>query len=213
MCTILLQPFFPRGAITKPQEILAKANQYRIDSDYHGPFPGITLRPVQDGVLHFEWSRNGHIQCHQLYATGLLYNADDVLRVTEKGKIIYLSSIAGKLFTMLLSASKFYLLFGYQGGLKGFLRLENIGGGIAYPIVPQGHHLNWFFFEDRQGPILSKYEWDLELDTALLHDPMSRQKFFLEKITEIYWSLGYEKVEEGIVEKFLEQNRWLSKES
>jgi len=212
-CTILLQPFFPKAAITTPQEILAKANQYRIDSRYYGRFLELQLKPIQDGVMNFEWGPDGHIQCQQVYATGLLYDADDVLRVTDKGRIIYLSRIAAKLFMMLQSASQFYILFGYQGGLKGFLRLENIEDAIIYPVLPDGSRLNPFFFEDRQGPILSKYEWDLELDTALIHDPMSRQKFFLEKIKEIYWSLGYENVQEGIIEKFLEQNRWLAKEN
>jgi hypothetical protein len=209
MCTILLQPFFPKVAITTPQEILAKASQYRIDNSYYGSFPELHLKPIQDGVMNFEWRQDGRIECQQVYATGLLYDADDVLRVSDKGRIIYLSIIATKLFMLLLSASKFYQLFGYQGGLKGFIRLENIDGATIYPVLPEGYHLNPFFFEDRRGPILSKYEWDLELDTALLHDPMSRQKFFLEKIREMYWSLGYENVQEGILEKFLEQNRWL----
>jgi hypothetical protein len=213
MCTVLVQPFFPKAAIIAPQELLAKANQYRIDNHYYGCFPETQLKPIQDGVMNFEWSPNGHIQCQQIYATGLLYDADDVLRVTDKGRIVYLSIIAAKLFMLLRSASNFYLLFGYQGGLKGFLRLENIDDVIVYPIVPEGHRLDWFFFENHHGPILSKYEWDLELDTALLHDPLSRQKFYQEKIKEIYWSLGYEKVQDGIIEKFLEQNRWLIKES
>ena len=181
MCTILLQPFFPKAAITTPQEILAKADQYRIDNRYSGRFPGIQLKSIQDGVMNFEWNPNGRIQCQQVYATGLLYDGDDVLRVSDKGRIIYLSMIAAKLFMILLSASKFYLSFGYQGGLKGFLRLENIEDAIIYPVIPDGYRIAPFFFEDRQGPILTKYEWDLELDTALLHDPMSSTKVLYRK--------------------------------
>jgi hypothetical protein len=213
ICTILLQPFFPKAAITTPQEILSKVNQFKIYDQYFGYFPEIQLNPIQDGVMNFKWRPNGHIQCQQVYATGLLYDADGVLQVSEKGRIIYLSSIAAKLFMILQSASNFYRLFGYQGGLRGFLRLENIEDAVVYPIVPHGYRLQPFFFEDRQGPILSKYEWELELDTALLHDPMSRQLFYLEKIQEIYWSLGYENVQEGIIEKFLEEHRWLVKET
>lgn len=212
MSTILLQPIFPKAAITTPQEIMAKANQFRIQHPYSGNFPETQLRSIQDGVMSFKWGRNGHIQCHQVYAVGLLYNADDVFGVSEDGRVIRLSIVANQLFMLLLSASNFYRLFGYQGGLKGFLRLENIEGVIVYPVVPQGYRFDPWFIEDRKGPILSKYEWDLELDTALLHDPMSRQVFFIDKMKEIYWSLGYENVQEGILEKFLEQNRWLVKE-
>ncbi len=207
--TILLQPFFPKAAITTPQEILAKSDQFRIGNHYIGNFPELQLKPIQDGVMSFKWGPNGHVLCQQIYATGLLYDADDVLRVIDQRKRLYLSSIASRLFMILLSASNFYRLFGYQGGLKGFLRLENMDGVIVYPVVPQGYHLDPWFFDDRQGPILSRYEWDLELDTTLLHDPMSRQVFYLEKLQEIYWSLGYENVQEGSIEKFLEQNRWL----
>ena len=173
MCTILLQPYYPKAAITTPQEILAKVNQFRVKSNYHGDFPDLQLKPIQDGIMSFKWNRRGQIQCQQVYATGLLYDADDVLRVTDTGRVIYLTTVATKLYMLLLSASKFYLLFGYQGGLKGFLRLEDIEGVIVHPVVPQGYRLPPFFFEDRKGPILSKYEWELELDTALLHDPMS----------------------------------------
>jgi hypothetical protein len=64
-----------------------------------------------------------------------------------------------------------------------------------------------------QEPILSKYEWDLDLDTTLLNDPIIRQEYFIEKIREIYWSLGYENVKQEVIEKFLEQYGWLVKDN
>jgi Putative DNA-binding domain len=212
MCSILLQPFFPKAVLTTPQEILAKADKFRVTGRYQERFPGLNLKPIQDGVLVYEWGRTGYILCHQLYATGLLYDTANVLRIMEGGiKAIQLTAVATQLVMFLRVASNLFQLFNYQGGLKGFLRLENIEGAFIYPVLPEGYQLRPFFFEDNKGALLSKYEWELDLDTTLLHDPMSRQIFFIEKITELYWTLGYETVQPGIIEKFLEGYGWLVK--
>jgi hypothetical protein len=213
MCTILLQPWFPKRAITTPQEIKSKAGNFTINYPYTGTFPNYKLRPIQDGVMSFDWNQNGFIQCEQIYATGLIYDTEDVSRVADNRKNIYIETVASKLFVILFSASKFFQMFGYQGGLKGFLSLENIDGAIIFPIVPNGFHFDPFYFEDMQEPILSKYEWDLDLDTTLLNDPIIRQEYFIEKIREIYWSLGYENVKQEVIEKFLEQYGWLVKDN
>ena len=212
MCTILFQPFFPKAVLSTPQEFLAKADQFRVVGRNQERFPGLNLKPIQDGVLDYEWGRSGYIRCQQLYATGLLYDSAHVLRIMKGGiKVIHLTTVATQLLMLLKAASNLYQLFCYQGGLKGFLRLENIEGAIIYPVIPEGYHLEPFFFEDKQGTLLSKYEWELELDTAILHDPMSRQLFFIEKIKELYWTLGYETIQSGIIEKFLEGYGWLVK--
>jgi hypothetical protein len=212
MCTILLQPFFPKAVLSTPQEFLAKADQFRVTGRYQERFPGLNLKPIQDGVLDYEWGRSGYIRCQQLYATGLLYDTADVLRIMEGGnKAIHLTTVATQLLMLLKAASNLYQLFSYQGGLKGFLRLENIEGVFIYPVIPEGFRLDPFFLEARQGTLLPKYEWELGLDTAILHDPISRQIFFIERIKELYWTLGYETVQTGIIEKFLEGYGWLVK--
>ena len=69
-CATLLQPFYPNKALTSPQEILSIADQIRIGNYNIGQFPGRDLRPIQDGVMDFQWRPNGYIQCHQFYASG-----------------------------------------------------------------------------------------------------------------------------------------------
>lgn len=211
ICTILLQPFFPTGALATPQDILTKVDQLRICDPHQVCFPDRNLKPMQDGIYNFEWKREGSIHCQQIYSTGLLFDADDVFKANENGMSVRLSILAKRFYMLMLSASRFYNLFGYQGGLKGFIRLENIEGVLIYPIIPYGQYLDPIYFEDKKGSLLSKYEWVFELDTAILHDPKSRQLFYIGKIKEIYWSLGDGTCDEDIIEKFLDDHRWLVK--
>jgi hypothetical protein len=46
-----------------------------------------------------------------------------------------------------------------------------------------------------------------------IRGPYTRTHVILDKMRGIYWSLGYEKVEDGMIEKFLNQHGWLVKET
>lgn len=191
--------------MTTPQELLSKVDQYRASDVYQDSFPIQSLHSIQDGVLGFDWDHTGSIQCQQIYANGLLYDATDVTSFLETGKrVIYLDHVAIRLILFLKAASSFYVLFGYQGGLKGFLRMEKVEDTTILPIVPNNRRFGSYLFENQQGIILSTHEWELDLDTALLNDPSNRKSLFIEKITEIYWSLGFRNIRLDYIEKFLE---------
>lgn len=210
MWTVQIQPFYPKGALTTPHDVLAKADDYRVRGKWFGEFPVRNLTPVPDGVYSFEWSRtNGEIECQQLYSTGLLYDTVDVLTHRDGQKQIWLSHFAARLFIFFQSASKFYKIFPYQGSLTGFMRLENAQGIPILGLVPEGHMPNPFFYDNAKEAFLPKYEWEIDLETSSLHDPKSLQDFYINFIREAYWSFGYPDVQQGLIEAYLKGYGWL----
>lgn len=211
ICTTLLQPHYPRRALLSPQDIKAKLNDIKARGRFSGDFPSLNVETIPEGVLYFEWrERSGSIECEQIYAQGLIYNSADVLRVDENGmKKIWLSNIAANLFLTLKASDNFYKLVGYQGGLDGYVLLQNVEGVLLMLIVPERWSLSPLYVRDSREALLSKYRLDMELDTALLGDEKELQAFFVEKINELYVGFGYEPPKEDLIEAFLKQEGWL----
>jgi len=55
---------------------------------------------------------------------------------------------------------------------------------------------------------LSDYSWDLETDTHILSEKNMTDQLFKKLLQKIYWSLGVESFQEGVIDKFLEQSGW-----
>lgn len=210
---LLLQPFFPKKALMPPNDIKSNMEQIKFR---HGSidFPYYSPRPIQDGLIHFQWGEDGSVECQQLYSTGLVYHADDVLRQDqEHGKRIYLDRIAVNLFMFLRGSANFYSTLGYQGSLIGHMELKDINGAKLKRLVPNGYRPGLWWDRETEIPLMNDYTWKIDIDTSLLKDDLAFQKYFINFIREIYWSLGYEDVEENLLKAFLKDQGWLIEET
>lgn len=210
LCTIIVQPFHPAKALITPQEIKSSLGKITVQSRSLNEFPPLDMGPIPDGLLKFEWGHcNGYIKCSQIYANGLVYNLSDVLWINEVGnKIIWISHIVQNLFIVLKAASNFYRLAGYQGGLVGILSLENTKSSLLKRLSPTG----WSRYGEDKQSLLPTYRWDFELDTVLLNHNKNFQDFYINKIKDIYWSLGYEPDGDDFYRAYLKEQGWLIEE-
>lgn len=208
MLTILLQPYYPNKTLCNPKDIKTKIEHIRYrkgGTDY----PDLNLKPIQEGVFRFQHNYDGGLSCQQVFSTGLLYLAEDVLRQDATRKHIYIETIV-VYYVMLLKALKnFYSLFNYQGAIYGHVELDGINGAQLKRIVPNGYRGGLFWHEEEEVPLKNKYVWSIELETSILYDDVALQDHIINFIKEIYWSLGYEDVSEDLLKAFLKQNGWL----
>lgn len=208
MFTLLLQPYNPSRPFLALNDIKLKVDNVRVKTS-DGDFPDLNLKPIQDGIIHFFWNQNdGGIECQQIYSNGLIFHSEDVLRIDEDGRKIYLSSLVFRMLRFLKFASGFYTSFPYQGVLSGYIKLEGANDTNIIRIEPRGHFAS-YWDEGNQTPVMKHYIWNLDLDTSVLFDDLSRQNFLISKIQEIYWSLGYENPNENLIKDFFKENGWL----
>jgi hypothetical protein len=98
-------------------------------------FPSLNPEAIPDGIMYFEWGhQDGTIKNEQFYSTGLVRLSFDVLRVdSEQNRDVYIVHILSLLFQVLKAAGNFYRLASYQGGLKGYISIENVEGVLLQP--------------------------------------------------------------------------------
>ena len=209
MFTVVLQPFYPKKALIAPHEIMNSLDRFRVRAGW-GDFPDLNMNPIPDGVLNFFWRQNdGLVKCEQIYSYGLIFLTLDVLSLDQSEKNnIYLSSMASVLFASLTIANRFYSLCGYQGGITGKVSLRGSRKSIVQPIVPNRYN----YFGSTKRSFLDAYNWELDIDTALLENKVAFQQYFIEKIKEFYWSLGYKPDKEEVYKAFLKDRGWLVEE-
>ncbi len=208
MMTIVLQPFFPLKSLCSPRDIKNGIEEIRYR---HGDaeFPNYNIKPIQDGVLYFNHSYDGSITCHQLFSNGLAYLAEDVLRQNRGDKRIYIETIAVYYFLFLKALKNYYSYLKYQGGIHGYLHLDNINGASIKRLIPNGYRAGLFWNDEKEVPLMNSYEWKIEIETSILMDDNALQNYFIEFIREFYWSIGYEDVSEDLIKAFLKDKRWL----
>ena len=168
------------------------------------------MNPIPDGVLNFFWRHNdGLIKCEQIYSYGLIFLTLDVLSPDDQQRSnIYLSSMASVLYASLTVANRFYNLSGYQGGVIGRVSLKGSRKAIVQPIVPS----RYTYFGDTKRSFLDAYDWEIDIDTALLENKLALQQYLIEKVKEFYWSLGYKPDKEEVYTAFLKDKGWLVEE-
>jgi len=204
LCTIDIQPYYPRKSLISPSELEASLPGLRVSGHFGGVPPEQRPESIPQGVLFFEWGeRTGAIFSTQVSSAGLIHRVQDVLRVDEKGnKRIYLSSVAVELLMVLKFAGNFYSKVGYQGSLFGSLKIKGVQGNTLFPIVPDG----WRNWDDFNKALLNEYRWVLDLDTSVLTNQSRFTEFITDRIREIYWSVGYKKINEKLLADFLKQS-------
>ncbi|MFA6501317.1 MAG: RNA-binding domain-containing protein [Parachlamydiales bacterium] len=210
MFTVVLQPFYPKKALITPQEILNSLDKFRVKAGW-ADFPELNMHPIPDGVLNFFWRQgDGLIKCEQIYSYGLIYLTLDAMNVDNEGKNnTWISLMASVLFASLTIANRFYSLCGYQGGVVGKVSLKGGRGSIVQPIVPHGYSYNG----SKKRSFLDIYNWDINLDTALLANKKLLQDYYIEKVKELCWSLGYKPDGDEIYKTQLKDNGWLVEET
>jgi len=210
---IAVQPFYPRRALIAPSELPAlSAGQMVVSGKDSTSFPRHTRESesIPDGILRF-FSSNDDDQSYrsyveQIYATGLVYYAESILRIGERGHhLISLGQIAANLYLVLNAASKYYHSVGYQGGLDGRVALNNTKDK---QLQIRTNVLLGFNHETR-AVLLAEYEWKLDLDTSLLGNPTALQSYFLDLIRQISWDLGYPDLQNDWLYGFLRREGWL----
>lgn len=204
--TIVIQPFFPGKQLAAPNEIKSKIIEIRDgDRTFVIHFPELNPEPIPEGIMTFEWGENdGQLRNEQFYSTGLVRLSFDVLRADGEDKRIMIVHLASLLFGVLKAAGNFYRLFNYQGGLKGYLSLDNVE---AIKLIPQMTS-SYFPGNDKEG-LLPYYNLNLDIDTSLLNNNKAFQDYFIKKVQEIYWMFGYEDVAEDTVKSYLKNEKWL----
>lgn len=164
---------------------------------------------IQDGIGYIGWLKStGVWYSHQFTTRGLIYDVLDLLLADEKGRQIPLGYIGNRLVRILRAAKSFYGHSGYQGVLRGAIKVTGVKGDTVLPVSTQGSIL-----DTRTQALLNEYEWLLELDTSILSDPKLLGDFFVEKMKEIYWSFGYNdwSFNEGRVRKLAEDQNLIPK--
>lgn len=208
MCEIILQPYYPQTVLMSPSEIKKRILEIRNgDGKFHIDYPSLNPQSAQDGVMTFEWGEDdGQIKFELINSYGLFALNYDILRtdLSEAEKQIYLSHPTFIMFHLLKAASNFYKMCGYQGGLVGSLSVEGTEGVLLNPETTRS-----LFLMHVDTGLMPRYEIPLELDTSTINDNKSFQEFFIRKVKELYWAVGYGDIQESIIRNLLQEHKWL----
>lgn len=206
MLDVLIQPFYPRKSLTSPKEIKDNLINIRdVNPKFHLNFPSLEVEPIPEGVLHFSWGyRDGNIRSDQIYSKGLVFHSIDILRVgRHANKTVYVSHVLTILFEVTKFAGNFYNMFGYQGGLIGYLLIRGLKG------ISLNTGLGSYYLHDSKVALLDKYRLDIDIDTALLNDEKAWEDYFIDKAKELFWNLGFGEVSEKSIKSYLKEHGWL----
>ncbi|PJC23970.1 hypothetical protein CO058_00570 [candidate division WWE3 bacterium CG_4_9_14_0_2_um_filter_35_11] len=211
MCTITIQPFYPRLALSNPTEIKGKVPEIRVRGNHCGDFPSLSCNEtIPEGVMSFKYGYDGSIHCEQIYSKGLIYNSADVLRINDGIHRVFLSGIARLLYITLFGASSFFSHFKYQGTVIGEIELSGLKEDTVIDnVLAHNRVFDW----DIKTNLLNEYSWDLITDTAILNSQEELRRLFIEKLNEIFVSFNYAPSNESEVEKFLQEEGWSTKDS
>lgn len=207
MFTIIAMPFYPRKSLISPLNLLDSLEKIKIRSKFGEEFPSFGMELIPEGLLKFYWRYyDGMIKCEQIYSNGLIFHSVDVLRPDNQGYLnISISRIASILIIFLKAMKNFYYFTNYQGGISGFIELKDVTDVLIKRIYSDRIDI----WGENKKSLLSKYKWDLNLDTVILNNDLNIQEYIIDKIKEIYWSFGYRPENEKIYEDYLRDAGWL----
>lgn len=206
VCEITLQPYFPIKSIAVPKQIKDEIEEIRFKNS-HFTFPQLNIRPSPKGIKYFSYIKSGNlIESQQVFGQGLIHNKFTASRERQGGeiKVVNLWLIAIRLFGMLQFAKKFYSKYGYNGMLIGEININGLKDTLVMQIIPSG----WDFWEDdkhRDG-LLNRNSWDIKIDTNILNKKEELRKYYINLLREIYWDLGFENIQEDVIDAFLKQD-------
>lgn len=204
MLTILLQPYYPHGQFVRPRDIESIIQESEAaNSGYAFPSRGVRWDSITEGMMHFSWNdRDGSIDCQQVFANGLVYTANDILRVSnELGAETYLSLFSSQLYITLKGAKNILESLGYQGSLIGQMEVQGLQGHRVHSIVPS-------MFGDVNTSVFEHRSWPINLDTRVLANESELREYVVDVSRDVHWSFGYKDLQKHINVKLLEDKRY-----
>jgi hypothetical protein len=207
-CVIAIQPYFPKKALLKPEELKDRITDYRANGRSWGEFPNLNAFTIPNGILNYRWSRSdGQYSCSQILSNGLVHDIEDIRREDNNAgtKQLSLVFLAARLFLVMRCASNIYRLAGFQAKLVLSIALDNVQGLTIRPIEGDGRML----FSDNNEVLMPNYSWEFECDTRSLFDDESFLALYMKVLQEIYWSLGENTFSGHRVKYLIRQNNWM----
>lgn len=201
--TVDLQPNYPNDQISEPFDLIDKVREYMIRDTAFDEFPDANLTAIPEGASFFDYDiEKRYYTCHQVFSQGLFFLKSTIIDSSRKLNSILLPYVLAKILVVIKAASNYYRLFGYQGTIKGGVRLTNAGGKKLFPYNDDFDYLS-------SEILLNYYFWDIELDTKILFDDKSLMSYFFNLSKKIYWDLGFKDFSQDSLEKYLKTTRLL----
>ncbi|OGI22128.1 MAG: hypothetical protein A2808_03850 [Candidatus Moranbacteria bacterium RIFCSPHIGHO2_01_FULL_55_24] len=201
VCRIAIQPYFPQKALGNPQEIKAALDGMRFRTRYVS-FPNLNMEAIPEGLFSFVSGGGGYFQSEQIYSQGLIFEHFDALSVQSDGRrVVPLWRVIGQFLAITQFAKAFYVKFGYQGNLEGFISLEGMEDVFVAKLKPS----NRMFFDDDNKSFIKDYRWKIDMDTDTLQSPERLKAYIFGLIREIYWHFGYEEITDPVMEDYLKE--------
>lgn len=197
LCSLILQPHYPKIEILTPQQMLQRFDEVRPNFLEH------RLEPIPQGLYSFFSRYDGYIDCRQVYPNGLIYNKYDVLQTAnDKTPVIYLSFIIHRLYSMFSFSKFFYGISGFSGSID--LKIELVVKDNDHFFVKAWNSM--FPDENRRKAFLPRYDWEFQLNTNSLGDPTQCKAVLFEIFREIHWSAGFRDIPLQSFENYLKEN-------
>lgn len=200
MLTILLQPYFPHEQLIKPRDIEPVIQSSQV-YNHSFSFPILAARwdSIQEGMCHFNWNRrSGEVDCQQVFANGLMFSLNDVLRTHQGyGTYTHLSWFTSQLYITLKGSKNVLEKIGYQGTLIGSISVEGVRGHQVYPIIES------MFRDENNHSVFALKEWSIKIDTRTLSDENKLREYVVDLCRDIHWSFGYKDLQKSITVKYL----------
>ena len=194
MLTIYIQPYYPHSQFVRPRDIepIVQESEER-NSHYTFPSRQTTWNSITEGMISFNWdNRDGEISCQQVFANGLTYTANDILRNRpEHGTYTHLAWFTSQLYVTLKGTKNILTKFGYQGSLIGQISIQGIQGHKVYSIIER-------MFGDTNTSVFDHRSWPLEIDTQILNDDDKLKGYIADISRDIHWSFGYKDLQKSI---------------
>ncbi len=203
MCTLLLQPYFPKTSYLSAKEIKDELSNIKINrASYQYP-KDYSVEMTPNGTLFFNWRKtDGYLECEQLFGNGLIFNARNILQNdVDYGRKFFLSRIGYFLYVTFLGIRNFYKIIGYQGTIIGSLNIDNVEDVVVEPIIP----LNYSYYGDRNTCLLSRYEWEIDLETSVINDDQMLNKFVIGFLDQLYISFNYSPPQPKLYDAFFKE--------
>ncbi len=208
ICTILLQPFFPKKSFITPFELKNKIPQLQAKSSWGSEFPNYSQETIPEGVLSFKWNKStGKLFCEQIFCNGLIYNSRDILLIDENGlRKINMSFIADLFYMTLLFGRTFFGLINFIGHILGHIMIQDLSETYIHQIELRNNRV---VFPDPHICLLNNYKWDIDLDTSILNNQVELFNYFVEKMNEIYVGFNFSPQNSNLYNEFLKELGWV----
>ncbi|AKM82543.1 TPA: hypothetical protein DD449_01615 [Candidatus Berkelbacteria bacterium] len=197
---ITLQPYYPAKNMVQPKTLMDEINEYRVLlHQAHYPQQERSFTPIPNGIFAFHYNdRSGGIRSEQIFTNGLFCDYFDISEYNPdtKEKVLAISHLIVRLKLILHSARKFYVKYGYQGGLTGNINITNTADARLGDI----HRFDW---GDLELTFLPSLNVPFELDTVILNDDENLKLFLRDRIEEIYWCFGLDVVPKSLMDALL----------